>query len=142
LSRTSAPSEAFVDTSALIAALVEGDRYHRQAVRSFESLFQAQSLLITTNYVALETSAVLHTQIGFSAALTFHEGLLPALDVAWVDEDLHRRGLIAWRTAGRRALSLVDCVSFELMRELRIDQVLTFDRHFGEQGFALISPAD
>jgi uncharacterized protein len=136
-----APSEAFVDTSVLIAGLIDGDLNHRRAVRSFEFLFEAECLLITTNYVVVEASAVLQRRVGFRAAATLHQDLVPALDVAMVDEDLHRRGLIAWRSAGGRRLSLVDCVSFELMRELRVDHALTFDRHFAEQGFTVMEPS-
>ena len=34
--------------------------------------------------------------------------------------------------------SLVDCISFIVMRERGITQVLTFDRHFKQAGFTVI----
>jgi predicted nucleic acid-binding protein len=37
--------------------------------------------------------------------------------------------------AVRKKLSLVDCVSFETMRVLKVTTAFTFDRHFKEQGF-------
>ena len=37
--------------------------------------------------------------------------------------------------AGRRKLSLVDCLSFAVMREMGIREVFVFDQHFAEQGF-------
>jgi predicted nucleic acid-binding protein len=40
--------------------------------------------------------------------------------------------------ANRRTLSLVDCTSFEIMRESGLDTVFTFDAHFSEQGFKVI----
>lgn len=40
--------------------------------------------------------------------------------------------------ASRRKLSLVDCVSFEIMRTLGIKTVFAFDLHFAEQGFKSI----
>jgi len=39
-------------------------------------------------------------------------------------------------TAGRRELSLVDCVSFACMRRQGLTRAFHFDRHFREQGFA------
>ena len=36
---------------------------------------------------------------------------------------------------GRRKLSLVDCVSFELMRDKGRHTGFAFDAHFNEQGF-------
>lgn len=41
-------------------------------------------------------------------------------------------------TANRRQLSLVDCVSFTVMRERGIKTAFVFDDHFEEQGFECI----
>jgi len=38
-------------------------------------------------------------------------------------------------TAGRRRLSLADCVTFTVMRRLGIREYLGQDPHFEEQGF-------
>ena len=40
--------------------------------------------------------------------------------------------------ASRRKLSLVDCVSFEVMRRGKLHQVFGFDPHFEEQGFVAL----
>jgi predicted nucleic acid-binding protein len=37
--------------------------------------------------------------------------------------------------ATRKKLSLVDCASFQTMRELGVRSVFCFDSHFREQGF-------
>jgi uncharacterized protein len=34
-----------------------------------------------------------------------------------------------------RSLSLVDCVSFVVMRQMGLDTAFVFDRHFRNQGF-------
>jgi predicted nucleic acid-binding protein len=41
--------------------------------------------------------------------------------------------------ANRLNLSLVDCTSFEIMRQTRLEKVFTFDPHFSEQGFFINS---
>ena len=40
--------------------------------------------------------------------------------------------------AGRKELSLVDCVSFQTMRELGVRSAFCFDKHFREQGFETV----
>ena len=47
-------------------------------------------------------------------------------------------GMAAVLSAGRRRLSLVDCVSFDVMTRLGIDVCFAFDAHFREQGFRCI----
>jgi predicted nucleic acid-binding protein len=63
---------------------------------------------------------------------------IPLLHVEWVDESCHQAGVTAVLTAARRQLSLVDCVSFQIMRQLGIRTAFSFDRHFEEQGFERI----
>lgn len=58
--------------------------------------------------------------------------------IEWVDEATHRAGVSALITAGRRRLSLVDCTSFEIMRQLGIQRAFAIDRHFSNQGFERI----
>jgi uncharacterized protein len=55
-----------------------------------------------------------------------------------VDTAIHKQAMSALLAANRRTLSLVDCTSFEIMRETRLDTVFTFDSHFREQGFKVI----
>ncbi len=72
------------------------------------------------------------------AVRTLQEDILPMLHIEWVDESCHRAGVTAMLTAARRRLSLVDCVSFEVMRQLGIKTTFAFDPHFGEQGFECV----
>ena len=110
---------------------------HREARREWESLLPS-ARLVTTNYVLLETAALLQNRIGLDAVRAFAADVLPILDVEWVDEPRHRAALESVLTANRRGLSLVDCLSFQVMRELGLEKVFCFDAHFGEQGFQTV----
>ncbi len=46
--------------------------------------------------------------------------------------------MAALLAAGHRSVSLVDWVSFELMRAERIDCAFAFDADFARQGFATV----
>jgi predicted nucleic acid-binding protein len=135
------PREVFVDTSALYAAMNAADDQHLPAGGLLDRLFLQGVTLVTSGHVVIETAALLQARLGFEAARLFFDLVVPALDIAWVDGDLHARGLEAWLAAGRRGLSLTDCVSFALMHELHLDTAFTFDRHFAEQGFRVLPDA-
>jgi predicted nucleic acid-binding protein len=55
-----------------------------------------------------------------------------------VDKDVHKQAMSALLAANRGDLSLVDCASFEILREAGMDSVFSFDPHFREQGFKVI----
>jgi predicted nucleic acid-binding protein len=129
----------FVDTSGVLAFMNVADARHVEAARIWTALLQSAEALLTTNYVLVETGALVQARMGMTATQVLAEDITPALDVSWVDEELHRAGMAALLTARRRDLSLVDCVSFEVMRRRGITRAFTFDPHFPEQGFEVVT---
>jgi predicted nucleic acid-binding protein len=96
------------------------------------------ALLVSTNYVVLETWSIAQRRFGLQAVRTLQADILPLLVVQWVDEQIHAAAVAALFASGRRQLSLVDCTSVEVMRRLGINRVFAFDPHFAEQGFEVL----
>ncbi len=130
-----------VDTSALYALLDADDAAHREAAAGWHRLLDGiaeGSLAALTHYgVVLESSALVRHRLGLSALRDLHDALLPMIEISWIDEGLHTRAVSAMLAAGRRGVSLVDRISFELMRTRAVDRALAFDDDFAEQGFLL-----
>jgi len=125
----------FVDTAALYAFLDADDANHAECERAWRRLLEHGEPLVTSNYVLVETCALVQHRLGVQAVRDLQEVMLPALQVLWIDEQAQREAVSALLTAGRRELSLVDCASFGLMRKWGITSAFTLDRHFDEQGF-------
>jgi predicted nucleic acid-binding protein len=128
----------FVDTSALYAILVRSEEDHEKVVEAFSGLLQASRRLVSTNYVLVETCALLQHRFGLPAVRDFESRLVPLLRVHWIDGGLHRRALERLFSTDRRRLSLVDCASFVLMEAEGLKEALAIDRDFEDQGFRLI----
>ena len=128
----------FVDTSALYALLDRADANHKQAVSAWSSLLNRDERVFTSNYVLVESFALTQNRLGMDAVRLLQEDILPVIGIHFVDREVHRSGISAMLSAGRRNLSFVDCVSFEIMRTLGIKTAFTFDPHFKEQGFTVI----
>lgn len=128
----------FVDTSALLAVLDAGDSNHPPAKSAWERLVSQKFALVSTNYVLVETFALVQHRLGMVAVRTLHEDILPLISIEWVDAQGHYTSAMALIVAGRKELGLVDCATLEAMRRLGITSVFAFDRHFPEQGFELI----
>lgn len=129
---------AFIDTSAFYALLDRDDENHRRAKDAWTSLLKNGNTLITNNYVLVEAFVLIQHRLGIEAARGFQNDILPLVNVEFIDAELHRSGVSALLSASRRNLSLVDCISFEMMRTLEIRTVFAFDPHFKEQGFHLL----
>jgi predicted nucleic acid-binding protein len=129
----------FVDTSAFYALLDRDDAHHPRAKRAWTDLLKAVHALVTSNYVLVETLALLQNRLGMEAIRAFHDDILPQINIEFVALGTRRSGVADLLSASRRNLSLVDCVSFEVMRASGINTVFAFDKHFREQGFTLIA---
>jgi uncharacterized protein len=128
----------FVDTSALYAVLDRDEARHGEASQKWNQLLSSRAQLITHNYVLLEVAALAQHRLGLGAVQALEEALVPVLRIHWIAEQAHRIAMQMMLAAGRRKLSVVDCASFYLMRELGIREAFAFDRHFLEQGFSIV----
>lgn len=128
----------FVDTSALYALLVATEAENAAIAEAFTGALDAGRVLTTTNYVLIESAALLQSRFGVEAVYDLEERVVPTLNVHWVRADTHRRGVDLLRRVDRRDLSLVDCVSFVVMRSEGIVEALALDDDFAAQGFRLV----
>lgn len=80
--------------------------------------------------------ALLQRRLGLDSALKFakSEG---AFHVVWIDEDVHRQAVQRLKRAEKRQVSLVDQVSFLVMRARRVEVAFAFDQDFALEGFRL-----
>ena len=131
----------FVDTSALYAVLDADDDQHSRAEAEWRRLVGAGYGLLTTSYVLVETTALVQHRLGMEAVGALEQEIRPVLRVEWVDGALHATGMASMLAAGRRGLSLVDCVSFAVMARAGLRQAFAFDDHFAGRGFSCL-PAD
>ena len=128
----------FVDTSAFYALLDADDGNHGPSASTWSAMMNPDEHVVTTNYVLVETFALLQSRLGLKAVREFQEDVIPVLRIEFVTPEMHRLGIVALLAASRRGLSLVDCVSFEMMRESGIKSAFAFDSHFREYGFTAV----
>jgi len=125
----------FIDTSALLAVLDGDDANHAAAKSKWGKALGDGDALVCHNYILVETSALVLRKLGIEAVRVLERDIVPVLGVVWVSREVHDASVSAHLAAARRSLSLVDCVSFEIMRRTGIDKAFAFDRHFQEYGY-------
>jgi predicted nucleic acid-binding protein len=125
----------FVDTSAFYALMDANDNKHEDAMSTWSCLLDEPNRMLSSNYVVVETIALLQHRLGLDAVHVFVEDMLPVVRIAWVTEADHAAALsILWGT-GRRKVSFVDCTSFIVAKRLGAREVFCYDPHFEQFGF-------
>ncbi|MBI4333727.1 MAG: PIN domain-containing protein [Chloroflexi bacterium] len=127
----------FVDSSAWIALSDKKDENHTPARRFFSLIFTENGQVVSTNHVIGETYTFVCHRLGYSLAQQFLTSVRESqrLKNIFVSREQEEKayGLLA-RYRDQR-LSFVDATSFVVMRENRMSECFTFDRHFAAVGF-------
>lgn len=134
------PPTIFVDTSFFKAIIDPKDEFHQDAKKIEQKINDEQIKLITSNYVLDESFTLIKTRCGlaivdeFRKYLTEISSILKIIRVTMSDE----AGAWEWFLKDWSKLSFTDCVSFALMKRLKLTKVATFDNHFKRTGFKIV----
>ena len=128
----------FIDTSGFYALLVASESEHGAVRDAFRRAADGGRRLVTTNYVLLETAALLQHRIGLDPVRDLENRIAPVLSVKWVTPELHARAVVRLFRTDKRRLSLVDVVSFVAMEEEGLNDALGLDSAFAAEGFRLL----
>ena len=131
----------FVDTSAYLALLARNDQYHQQAAETFQLLLRERALQFTTNTVVIETHALIVSTLGIGPGQAFLRaagtGGTTVVRSRASDEQRAREIIYQYN---EKDFSMTDAISFAVMERLHITRAFTFDRHFAQYGFTVLTP--
>jgi uncharacterized protein len=130
----------FVDTAYWVARSNRRDQWHEQAKVLASQLENAH--LVTTELVLVEYlnyfsayGMAMREQI---PAMVQDILAAPDVQVIWQTQVLFEAGLGLYHTRLDKGYSLTDCVSMVVMRQAEIQDVLTHDKHFSQEGFTIL----
>ena len=129
----------FADTHYWIAIIVADDPWRRLAFEARRRLGRVQ--LVTTDAILTEfLGAVGKSAFSRTMATTFVKEMLSAagVDIIPDSRELFLEALDLYASKPDKTYSLVDCISMCLMRSLDINDVLTNDHHFAQEGFNVL----
>jgi predicted nucleic acid-binding protein len=129
--------EVFLDTSFAIALSSVTDHNHVRAVQLANQLEANRTRLVTTQAILLEIGNALSKQKYRIAAIQILESLEtdPNIEVILLTRDLYTEAFNLFKQREDKEWGLVDCISFIVMQNRGITDVLTADIHFHQAGF-------
>jgi predicted nucleic acid-binding protein len=138
--RASPARRTLVDASAFFALLDNDDANHVQALTIRERLIAEAWRLFTTSFILAETHALLLNRLSQAIATRFLQEMEHSpTTLVWVTPaDVERAKAIIYQYDDKD-FSLTDATSFAVMERLRIPTAFTFDRHFAQYGFRVLT---
>ncbi len=130
----------FLDTAYIYGLINIRDQWHQRSVEWSHKVISGKYLLLTTEFVLIEIANGL-------SSLQFRQD---AADIIQVLQDndhvkiipatsgLFQNGLELFRSRNDKTWGLTDCISFVVMKENGVTDVLTTDKHFEQAGFRVL----
>ena len=130
----------FVDSSAYLALLDRKDEHHSEAVDIVSALADGEYRQFTANVLLIEAHALVPSTLGIAPAVEFVRGLRQSKTVTvrirQRDEDDALKLLTRYLD---KDSSFTDAISFVVMDRLGIRAAFTFDHHFAQCGFTILT---
>lgn len=132
-------SKVFVDSSFFKALIDKRDDFNKEANKIWAKLEKEKVILITSNYILDETFTLIRTKCGLKTVNVFRENLAESSKVLKFVRITVADEAEAWNwfLNDWSKLSFTDCVSFAVMKRLKLTRVVTFDQHFKKAGFKI-----
>jgi predicted nucleic acid-binding protein len=133
-------AELFVDTSAWYPVADPRHPDHSSLAQELTDRVRSGVRVVTTNLVVAETHAILLRRVGREGALRFlGEVLRDPLLVETSTPEMERRAVEEWLAPySGQDFSLVDAVSFVVMKDRGTTEALTLGHHFAAAGFTMV----
>jgi predicted nucleic acid-binding protein len=133
-------SRLFWDTSGFYALLNSDDNLHQSALNELKQAKKDKTYSITTDWVVGETCTLLMAR---KRGHIIHKFLniinsSSVLERVFVSKDQILKAENMMQKYVENSYSYVDCISFTIMKQLKIRRAVTSDHHFKEQGFELV----
>jgi uncharacterized protein len=137
LIESSMASDLFIDTSGFFALVSRRDAKHDEAQKIWRRMRAEKRNVVTTDYVLDETATLLKARgeahlVGLLFERVFKSA---ATRVCWMDAAQFEVVAAFFAKHADQAWSFTDCVSFCVMKQMRLQKALTSDQHFEQAGF-------
>jgi len=128
----------FLDTAFIQALLNPRDDYHNQAKQLFPRIRAATEVWITE---------AIFTEVGNALSAFNRAGAVQLIQqcyctenirVVRVDTELLMQALALYQSRSDKTWGLTDCISFVVMQQQNLTDVVTGDRHFVQAGFHVL----
>ncbi|MEO7502288.1 MAG: PIN domain-containing protein [Gemmatimonadaceae bacterium] len=132
--------ELFVDTSAWYVLAMSSAPQHQKVSETLRHRIERGARIVTTNLIVAETHALLLRRAGSKVALTFVREVSRAPNIVVASSQEYEESAVAdWlEKFDDQLFSFTDAVSFAVMSDRGVREVLALDHHFAVAGFVVL----
>ncbi len=131
--------QLFADTFYWVALINKKDNWHQRVIEVTSTLKNVE--IVTTDEVLIEVLNFLSAIVPLRRrTVQFVDDIMqnPHIKVIPQNRESFLEGFNLYRRRLDKEYSLTDCISMTVMQRLKINEVLTHDNHFKQEGFIIL----
>ncbi|MDJ0661260.1 MAG: PIN domain-containing protein [Crocosphaera sp.] len=131
--------QIFADTFYWVALINKKDNWHQRVIEVTSTLKNVE--IVTTDEVLIEVLNFLSATVPLRRrTVQFVDDIMqnPHIKVIPQNRESFLEGFNLYRRRLDKEYSLTDCISMTVMQRLKINEVLTHDNHFKQEGFIIL----
>ena len=127
-----------IDTSFFIALFLERDPHASKAEEIYPTINEEK---VVTEDILKETLTIVSQRVGKTGSIDAYRRITGDCTILPVSPDRFASGLTRFLDPKTpKDISLIDCITSAVCKELGTKRILSFDRHFRRLGFTVIPP--
>lgn len=131
--------KVFFDTGAFIALFISQEKYHKHVSSKYRDYRKKRALFYTSYYILDELFTRLIYDFGKSATEKAIDLLMKSIEkeevkVLDIDEGTFNKSLSSLIKFAEHKISLTDATTYNLFKDLQLDEVFTLDSDFKKIG--------
>ena len=121
-----------LDSSFIIAYKVEDDEHHEKASRLIDKIVTGEyGPPVITDYIFDESITVVFNKTHqLKIAIGLGNELMGALDILPINKDIFEKAWNIFKEQENTKFSFTDCTILSFMKEMKINNIATFDKEF------------
>ncbi len=131
--------QIFADTFYWVALINKKDNWHQRVIEITSTLKNVE--IVTTDEVLIEVLNFLSATVPLrKSTVQFVDDIMqnPHIKIIAQNRESFLEGFNLYRRRLDKEYSLTDCISMTVMQRLKINEVLTHDNHFKQEGFIIL----
>ena len=131
--------QIFADTFYWVALINKKDNWHQRVIEITSTLKNVE--IVTTDEVLIEVLNFLSATVPLrKRTVQFVDDIMqnPHIKIIAQNRESFLEGFNLYRRRLDKEYSLTDCISMTIMQRLKINEVLTHDNHFKQEGFIIL----
>lgn len=129
-------SKVFIDADAFVAIWDKKDSNHKKVLFLVTKLDELEIKVFTSDFAFGEVITIISQNAGKKKALSFIKYITTSeIGIERNTEEREDRAIEQFKKFASKNTRFTDCLNMVIMKELGIDTIFSFDKHYKKAGF-------